>query len=39
MTYWQRNAWIDWCASAFAGLALAVAIIVIFWPWIMRLLP
>ena len=25
----------DWCASAFAGLALAVAMLVIFAPWIL----
>ncbi len=34
MTYYQRDAWIDRAASVFAGLALAVAMGVIFWPWI-----
>ncbi len=38
MTYWERNAWIDRCASLFAGFVLALAIIVVFAPWIMRLL-
>ncbi len=38
MTFYEKNAWIDWCASVFAGLALTAAIIVVFWPWIMGLL-
>ncbi len=29
---------IDWCASVFAGLVLAFGIVVVFWPWIARLL-
>ncbi len=29
---------IDRAASVFAGLALGAAILVIFWPWIVRVL-
>ncbi len=39
MTFYEKNAWIDVCASIFAGLALAVAALFIFWPWIAWLLP
>ncbi len=39
MTFYERNAWIDRCASLFAGIALAIGAIVLFSPWIMRLLP
>ncbi len=38
MTYYDRNALIDIAASVFAGLALAVAIVFIFWQPIMDLL-